>query len=105
MEAGWSARRVARQLGHAECAARRCWYQWIREMSLTRRPGSGRPRQASRREDRHILRNARAPPTSSSAAIQAQVAPTLGALCFLEPYKGVWLRDIWDRGAHYVCCP
>ncbi|GFW18414.1 transposable element Tcb2 transposase [Trichonephila clavipes] len=48
-------------------------------MSFTRRPGSGRPRQTSRREDQHIIRNARVQPTSSSAAIQAQVVPLLGA--------------------------
>ncbi|GFT39024.1 transposable element Tcb2 transposase [Trichonephila clavipes] len=33
---------------------RRCWDQWIREMSFTRRPDSGHPRQTSRREDLHI---------------------------------------------------
>ncbi|GFV38794.1 HTH_Tnp_Tc3_2 domain-containing protein [Trichonephila clavipes] len=48
-------------------------------MSFTRRPGSVRPGQTSRREDRHIVRNARVQPTVSSAAIQAQVAPSLGA--------------------------
>ncbi|GFY05978.1 transposable element Tcb2 transposase [Trichonephila clavipes] len=32
MEAGCSARRVARQLGHCDCVVRRCWDQWIREM-------------------------------------------------------------------------
>ncbi|GFV43552.1 transposable element Tcb2 transposase [Trichonephila clavipes] len=47
-------------------------------MSLTRRPGSGRPLQTSHREDRHMVRNARVQPTSSWAAIQAQVAPSLG---------------------------
>ncbi|GFW16389.1 transposable element Tcb2 transposase [Trichonephila clavipes] len=26
-------------------------------------------------------------------------------LCLLEPYEGAWLKDIWDRGAHHVCCP
>ncbi|GFU38301.1 transposable element Tcb2 transposase [Trichonephila clavipes] len=31
------------------------------------------------REDRHIVINARVQPTASSAAIQAQVAPSLGA--------------------------
>ncbi|PRD34187.1 UNVERIFIED_CONTAM: Transposable element Tcb2 transposase [Trichonephila clavipes] len=46
-------------------------------MSFTRRPGSGRPRQTSHREDRHIVRNARVQPTASSAALQAQVAPSL----------------------------
>ncbi|GFX73479.1 HTH_Tnp_Tc3_2 domain-containing protein [Trichonephila clavipes] len=39
-------------------------------MSFTRRP---------RREERHILRNARLHPTASSTAIQVQVAPSLGA--------------------------
>ncbi|GFW67641.1 transposable element Tcb2 transposase [Trichonephila clavipes] len=53
MEAGWSAKRVARQLGRSDCVVR-CWDQWIREISFTRRPGSGRSRQTSRREDRHI---------------------------------------------------
>ncbi|GFV09766.1 transposable element Tcb2 transposase [Trichonephila clavipes] len=62
MEAGWSARRVARQLGPSDCVVRRCWDQWIREMSFTRRPGSGRPRQTSRLEDRNILRNTRVEP-------------------------------------------
>ncbi|GFX67924.1 transposable element Tcb2 transposase [Trichonephila clavipes] len=50
MDARWSARRVARQLFRPDCVLRRCWDQWIREMSFTRRPGSGRPRQTSRRE-------------------------------------------------------
>ncbi|GFU78468.1 transposable element Tcb2 transposase [Trichonephila clavipes] len=39
MEAGWSARRVTRQLGRSDYVVRRCWDQWIREMSFTRRPG------------------------------------------------------------------
>ncbi|GFY15115.1 transposable element Tcb2 transposase [Trichonephila clavipes] len=72
MEAGWSARQVARQLGRSYCVVRRCWDQWIREMSFIRRPCSGRPRQTSRREDHHIIRNAHVQPTASSAAIQAQ---------------------------------
>ncbi|GFU06806.1 transposable element Tcb2 transposase [Trichonephila clavipes] len=38
----------------------------------------GRSRQASRQEDRHIVRNARVQPTASSTAIQTQVAPSLG---------------------------
>ncbi|GFW49323.1 transposable element Tcb2 transposase [Trichonephila clavipes] len=48
-------------------------------MSFTRSPGSGRPRQTSRREDHHIIRNARVQPAASSATLQAQVAPSLGA--------------------------
>ncbi|GFT30073.1 transposable element Tcb2 transposase [Trichonephila clavipes] len=79
MEAGWSARRVARQLGHSDCAVRRCWDQWIREMSFTRKLGSGCPRQISHREERHSVRNSHVQPTASSAANQAQVAPSSGA--------------------------
>ncbi|GFS87667.1 transposable element Tcb2 transposase [Trichonephila clavipes] len=47
-------------------------------MSFTRRQGPGCPRQTSRREDRHIVTNALVQPTTSSAAIQAQVEPSLG---------------------------
>ncbi|GFW15352.1 uncharacterized protein TNCV_3740561 [Trichonephila clavipes] len=28
-----------------------------------------------------------------------------GPLCLFESYKGNWLKNIWDRGAHYVGCP
>ncbi|GFT22923.1 HTH_Tnp_Tc3_2 domain-containing protein [Trichonephila clavipes] len=79
MEAGCSVRRVARQLGCSDGVVRRCWEQWIREMPFTRRPGSEPSRRASRREDCHIIRNAHVQPTASSAAIQAQIAPSLGA--------------------------
>ncbi|GFW56347.1 transposable element Tcb2 transposase [Trichonephila clavipes] len=86
MDAGWSARRVARQLGRSDCVVRRCWDQWIREMSFTRKPGSGHPRQTSGREDYHIVRNARVQPTASSAAIQEQIALSLEApVSSLEP--------------------
>ncbi|GFX46859.1 transposable element Tcb2 transposase [Trichonephila clavipes] len=71
--------RVVLQLGPSDCVVKRCWDQWIREMSFTRRPGSGRHRQTSHQDDRHIVRNARVQPTASSVAIQAQVAPSLGA--------------------------
>ncbi|GFT74220.1 uncharacterized protein TNCV_4081411 [Trichonephila clavipes] len=105
MEAEWSARRVARQLGYSDCVLRRCWNQRIRGMSFTRRPDSRRPRQTSLREDHYIVRNACVQPTASLAAIQAQVAPSLGGLCLLEPYKGARLKDIWDHAAQCVRCP
>ncbi|GFV87868.1 transposable element Tcb2 transposase [Trichonephila clavipes] len=56
-----------------------CWDQWIGGISFTQRPCSERPRQTSRREDSHIVRNACVQPIASSAAIQAQVATSLGA--------------------------
>ncbi|GFW08277.1 transposable element Tcb2 transposase [Trichonephila clavipes] len=95
-EDGWSARRVAHQLGRSDCVERRCWDQWIREMLFTRRPGIGRPRQTSHREDHHIVRNARVQPNASLAIIQAEVAPSLGApvssrtiqRCVAEGYFG-----------------
>ncbi|GFX69107.1 transposable element Tcb1 transposase [Trichonephila clavipes] len=74
MEAGWSARRVARQLGRCDYVVRRCWDQWIQEMSFTRRPGYRRLCQTNRRDDRYIVRSARVQTTASSAAIQAQPA-------------------------------
>ncbi|GFW52947.1 transposable element Tcb2 transposase [Trichonephila clavipes] len=49
-----------------------CWDQWSREMSFTRRPGSGRPRQTSCQKDHHIVRNACGQSTPSSVAIQEQ---------------------------------
>ncbi|GFV57357.1 HTH_Tnp_Tc3_2 domain-containing protein [Trichonephila clavipes] len=69
------------------------------EMSFTRRPGLGRPRQTSRREDSHIVRNARIQLTASLAAIQAHVAPSLGAHVSSETIRrrlgeghlGLWL--------------
>ncbi|GFW84106.1 transposable element Tcb2 transposase [Trichonephila clavipes] len=42
------------------------------------RPGSGRSRQTSNREDRHIVRNARLQTTASPAAIQSQVESSSG---------------------------
>ncbi|GFX81423.1 HTH_Tnp_Tc3_2 domain-containing protein [Trichonephila clavipes] len=58
-------------------------------MSFARRPGSGRPRQTSRLEDHHIIRNAHVRPTASSATIQAQVAPSLGAPCVFSNHTKV----------------
>ncbi|GFV13590.1 transposable element Tcb2 transposase [Trichonephila clavipes] len=43
MEAGWSARRVARQLGRSDCVMR-CWEQWIRETSFQDVLGRSSPR-------------------------------------------------------------
>ncbi|GFV34149.1 transposable element Tcb2 transposase [Trichonephila clavipes] len=78
MGAGGSARRVVRLFSRSDCVVRRCWDQWIREISFTLRPGSGCPRQTNPRENRYIVRNARVQPTVSSAAIQGQ-GPSLGA--------------------------
>ncbi|GFX19297.1 transposable element Tcb1 transposase [Trichonephila clavipes] len=75
-------------------------------MSITRRLGSGHPRQTSRREDRHIVRNAR---ICKKADCFIGCHPDTGSIFtrvhLLEPYEGASLKDIWDRGAHYVCCP
>ncbi|GFU22108.1 HTH_Tnp_Tc3_2 domain-containing protein [Trichonephila clavipes] len=62
-------------------------------MLFTRRSGSGRPQLTSRREDRHIVRNARVLPTASSVAIQQQVTPSLETLtirrCLAEGHLGL----------------
>ncbi|GFT94645.1 uncharacterized protein TNCV_1990701 [Trichonephila clavipes] len=71
-------KRVSRLLGRPDCVLRRCWEQWVQEMSFKRRPDSGHLRLTSHREDHHIVRYAPILPTASSAAVQAQVAPSLG---------------------------
>ncbi|GFV87521.1 transposable element Tcb2 transposase [Trichonephila clavipes] len=93
MEAGWSARRLARQLGRSDCVVRRYWDQWIRELSFSRRPGSERPQQTSRRKDRDIVRNSRVQSTVSSAAIQAPITFSLGA-----PVSSRTIRRRLDEG-------
>ncbi|GFT25076.1 transposable element Tcb2 transposase [Trichonephila clavipes] len=75
MEAGWSVRRIARPLGHSDCVT-------------------------NRREDRHIVRNAREQPTASLAALQAQVAPSLGA-----PVSFRTIRRCLDEGHLGSRCP
>ncbi|GFX17014.1 uncharacterized protein TNCV_2519901 [Trichonephila clavipes] len=50
--AGWSTRRVARQVNRSECAVRNCWEQCTREGTHARRTGSGATRKTTRREDR-----------------------------------------------------
>ncbi|GFX62812.1 transposable element Tcb2 transposase [Trichonephila clavipes] len=79
-------------------------------MTFTRRPGSGRPRQVSRRENPHIVRNARVQQTTSSVTIQAQVAPSLGTpvssrtirRCLAERHLESWrtLRVLPLRPTH-----
>ncbi|GFU72437.1 uncharacterized protein TNCV_3573861 [Trichonephila clavipes] len=66
---------------------------------------TGRPRQTSRPEDRHIVRNARIQPTASSAAIQVQVAPSLGATVSSRTIQRCLAEGHLDRGVHYECCP
>ncbi|GFX73009.1 transposable element Tcb2 transposase [Trichonephila clavipes] len=105
MEAGWSARRLARQLGHSDCVVKRCWDQWIQEISFTRKPGSGSPRHTSRREDHHIVRNAHVQPTASSAAIQAQVAYSQGAPVSSRTIRRRRAEGHLGSRRHYVCCP
>ncbi|GFV85845.1 uncharacterized protein TNCV_1421501 [Trichonephila clavipes] len=73
-------------------------------MAFSRRPDSRHPRQTSRREDHNIVRNARVKLTASSAAIQAQVEPSLGAPVSPRNKRSAWLKGIWGRGAPYVCC-
>ncbi|GFV70385.1 transposable element Tc3 transposase [Trichonephila clavipes] len=71
--AGWSTRRVARQVDRSECAVGNCWEQWIREGTHARKTGSGAKRKATRREDRRILRQALVDPTVTRSTIRANV--------------------------------
>ncbi|GFS51689.1 transposable element Tcb2 transposase [Trichonephila clavipes] len=91
MEARWSARRAARQLGRSDCVMR-YWDQWIEEMSFTRRPvvRTTFTDQSSRQP--HYKKCTRQP-TASSAAIQEQVAPSLGV-----PVSSRTIRRILAEG-------
>ncbi|GFX19008.1 transposable element Tcb2 transposase [Trichonephila clavipes] len=90
IEVRWSARRVARQLGPSDCVVRRCWDQWIREMSFTRRPGSGCPRQTrpldesrlnlSSDDNRVRVWRPRGEHLNPAFALQRHTAPTVGMM-------------------------
>ncbi|GFT36726.1 uncharacterized protein TNCV_329181 [Trichonephila clavipes] len=71
--AGWSTRRVARQVDRSECAVRNCWEQWTREGIHARKTGSGTNRKTTRREDRRIVRQALVDPTVTRSTIRADV--------------------------------
>ncbi|GFX11809.1 hypothetical protein TNCV_2995941 [Trichonephila clavipes] len=60
---------VEKLLSRSDLVVRRCWNQWRKDTSFRRRPGSGRPRQTSRREARPIMRHARIEPTASLATV------------------------------------
>ncbi|GBM11129.1 Transposable element Tcb2 transposase [Araneus ventricosus] len=69
--AGWSTRRVARQVDRSECAVRTCWEQWTRDNTHLRRSGSGTTRKTTRREDRRIVRQKLVCPTVTRSTIQS----------------------------------
>ena len=54
-----------------------CCKQWSREGTFSRRPGSGRPRGTTEREDRRIRRTAVTHRTASAANIRAAVGTTV----------------------------
>ena len=74
-EGGFSFRDIAERLGRDVSTVHDCWQQWSREGTVSRRPGSGRIRTISEREDRCIRRMAVADRTASAAAITASVGP------------------------------
>ncbi|GFW21034.1 transposable element Tcb1 transposase [Trichonephila clavipes] len=43
--------------------------------------------------------------SARQVARQSGRSDCVGFLSLLEPYEGVWLKDIWDHGTHYMCCP
>ncbi|GFV11497.1 hypothetical protein TNCV_3736691 [Trichonephila clavipes] len=65
-----------RHLGRSDMVVARCWQQWITEVRVYRRGGSGRPRNTNDREDRAIRRVATSAPTTSLASIQRHLPPS-----------------------------
>ncbi|GFU24279.1 transposable element Tcb2 transposase, partial [Trichonephila clavipes] len=113
MQAGWTARRVVRQLGRSDCVVRRCWDQWIREMSFTPRPGSGRPRQTSGREaatsdesrfnlssddNRVRVWRPRGELLHPAFALQRYTTPTAGVMVWGSIAYNIWSQLVLIRG-------
>lgn len=76
-EGGFSFRDIAERLGRNVSTVHECWQQWSREGTASRRPGSGRPRGTTEREDRRVRRMAVANRTASAAEIRAAVGTTV----------------------------
>ncbi|GBN61047.1 hypothetical protein AVEN_131411-1 [Araneus ventricosus] len=57
-EGGFSFSDIAERLGRNVSTVHDCWQQWSREGTASRRPGSGRPRGTTEREDRRVRRMA-----------------------------------------------
>ncbi|GBM55258.1 hypothetical protein AVEN_18079-1 [Araneus ventricosus] len=76
-EGGFSFRDIAERLGRNVSTVHDCWQQWSKEGTASRRPGSGRPRGPTEREDRRVRRMALAHRTASAAEIRAAVGTTV----------------------------
>ncbi|GBN73539.1 hypothetical protein AVEN_199944-1 [Araneus ventricosus] len=69
-EGGFSFRDIAERLGRNVSTVHDCWVRWSRDGTASRRPGSGRPRGTTEREDRRIRRTAVSHRTASAAEIR-----------------------------------
>ncbi|GBN63076.1 hypothetical protein AVEN_179738-1 [Araneus ventricosus] len=76
-EGGFSFRDIAEGLGRNESIVHDCWQQWSREGTASRRPGFGRPRGTTEREDHRVRRMAVAHRTASAAEIRTAVGTTV----------------------------
>ncbi|GBN81409.1 hypothetical protein AVEN_58133-1 [Araneus ventricosus] len=76
-EGGFSFRDIAERLGTNVSTVHDCWQRWAREGTVSGRPGSGRPRGTTEREDRRVRRMAVAHRTASVAEIRAAVGTTV----------------------------
>ncbi|GBN57469.1 hypothetical protein AVEN_214902-1 [Araneus ventricosus] len=76
-EGGFSFRDIAERLGRNVSTVHDCWVRWSRDGTASRRPGSGRPRGTTEREDRRIRRTAVSHRTASAAEIRAAVGTTV----------------------------
>ncbi|GBN26918.1 hypothetical protein AVEN_111680-1 [Araneus ventricosus] len=76
-ESGFSFRDIAERLGRNVSTVHDCWQQWSREGSASIRPGYGRPRRTTERENRRVWRVAVDHRTASAAEIPAAVGNTV----------------------------
>ncbi|GFU78288.1 transposable element Tcb2 transposase [Trichonephila clavipes] len=104
MEAGWSTRRVARQLGRcSDCVVKVLGPVDPRDVIYTKtRFRTSSTDQSSRRPLHYIVRNEIVQPTASSTSIQAQAAPSVGAPVSSRTIrrclaKGNWTAAEWNQ--------
>ncbi|GBL76159.1 hypothetical protein AVEN_234441-1 [Araneus ventricosus] len=76
-EGGFSFCDITERLGRNISTVHDCWQLWSKEGTVSRIPGSGRPRGTTEREDLHIRSMAVVHHTASAAEIQAAVGTTV----------------------------
>ncbi|GFW62736.1 uncharacterized protein TNCV_2624991 [Trichonephila clavipes] len=80
-EGGFSFRDIAERLGRNVSTVHDCWEQWSKDNTAGSRPGSGKPRCTTNREDHRIQRTSIVHSTSSAAGIRVALRASHAIAC------------------------